>query len=129
MGKGWLCEKCGKDFATEKEAERHEKNCKGEKIEKKENISKEKINKTDKTIFNSLLQIIGWIILMALVFWFFFGGSGDKYEDCVNECVEEMDWCVSNYYQMDSRWDWWIQEFDYEDCSIDLNYCVRSCRR
>ena len=111
----WKCEKCGKEFATRKDAEKHEKDC--GKYEQK----------------NPLwwLGVLLFLIVISSLWFLSDFNKFDGYKDCVNDCTYHQESCLYDLnaiYSQNSMIDY-IELYDAVDCATDLEDCIRGCEK
>ena len=67
------------------------------------------------------------ILIILLGVWLLSDlGSNDEYKSCVDECVSDMNWCAEQSYVMGNA-NWYLADYDFEDCQNELEYCITSC--
>jgi len=75
--------------------------------------------------------VIVWVIIIILALWVVGGlfDNSEEYSSCVSNCVSDNWACVSDSISYDKSGNGWISEYDFEDCSLDLESCVSDCQR
>ncbi len=86
---------------------------------------KKSVNKIDdKKKINYWKQIgLGLLIGLAFSFFFMWYDNTDEYSNCVDECVVDNNYCVSNLRVSDED----FFKLSCKDCSMELESCVEDC--
>lgn len=75
-------------------------------------------------------QWIAVLLILAIIFFFFFNNTDktEDYKNCVDDCISEHDWCVSDYYILSkASMTFFISEYNFVDCLYELEDCVDYC--
>ena len=68
------------------------------------------------------------IVLLVLLVWFLMGNNKD-YEYCVDNCVLDNEWCVTDYTEYGKSGLWYLSEIEVEECFWDLEDCIEDCKK
>ena len=80
-------------------------------------------------------RLVWWQILLILLFLFwafsFFSNEdyNDEYKECVEDCINEVGWCISDYTQYTNNLMGYILDYDAEECVYDLESCIGWCEK
>jgi hypothetical protein len=71
---------------------------------------------------------IGIIIYLIMAFSLkIFPFDNTNLKDCVDDCVQEHDYCVSSAEEISPSFTRYVLYYNYEDCFSDLEWCVYDC--
>ncbi len=91
---------------------------------------------TQKEVNQKKLQKVGswdwvsWVIIGYLLFAYFlniFPFQRGYEVTCTDECISDMDFCMSNSGQYVGGMEKIYSSLDYDDCYYDLENCVSDC--
>lgn len=127
------CEKCWK---TEQDKIKKDK-IKGEEERRGEIKNRKevtiKINKEDKAKQKRAgWGLVGLIGLAIMIIWFMsmhYSDKADEYSYCVDMCVYDNSDCINKVYPLSDKYgEEYLEIFEVESCTNDLESCVSDCQ-
>jgi hypothetical protein len=88
-------------------------------------VEKKKVKFKELSIWFKILIILGVLVLFG---FFRASSSYEEAKDCIDQCISEEGWCISDsYFVYDKSGGEYISLNDADMCNLDLESCANYC--